>query len=130
MDTQYLRRYAESADDNTLAHGLPLTDTQRDLIARVDEVGPTWAQRAFDHDREAKFPTDNWNDLRAMGFLGLCVPKRYGGMGADYRTYMLVASRIGYYCGSTANTFNMHKDRKSTRLNSSHTATSRMPSSA
>jgi len=108
MDTQYLRRYAESADDNTLAHGLPLTDTQRELIAHVDEVGPTWAQRAFDHDREAKFPTDNWNDLRAMGFLGLCVPKRYGGMGADYRTYMLVASRIGYYCGSTANTFNMH----------------------
>ena len=43
-----------------------------------------------------------------MGFLGLCVPKRHGGIGADYRTYMLVASRIGYYCGSTANTFNMH----------------------
>ena len=108
MDTQYLRSYAESADDNTLAHGLPLTDLQRQLIARVDEVGPTWAQRAFKHDREAIFPTENWNDLRDMGFLGLCVPKRYGGLGADYRTYMLVATRIGYYCGSTANTFNMH----------------------
>lgn len=108
MDTQYLRTYAESADDNTWAHGLPLTEQQRQLIARVDEVGPTWAQRAFKHDREAIFPAENWNDLRDMGFLGLCVPHRYGGMGADYRTYMLVASRIGYYCGSTANTFNMH----------------------
>ncbi|MDI9332392.1 MAG: acyl-CoA dehydrogenase family protein [Alphaproteobacteria bacterium] len=74
----------------------------------VDEVGPTWSQRAFKHDRDASFPIDNWNDLRRMGFLGLCVPQRLGGMGADYRTYMLVASRIGYYCGSTANTFNMH----------------------
>ncbi|NBP46325.1 MAG: acyl-CoA dehydrogenase family protein, partial [Betaproteobacteria bacterium] len=105
MDTEYLRTYAQSADENTLASGLPLTDGQKRLIAMVDEVGPTWAQRAFKHDREAIFPTENWNDLRKMGFLGLCVPTRYGGMGADYRTYMLVASRIGYYCGSTANTF-------------------------
>ena len=91
MDTEYLRTYAQSADDNTLAAGLPLTETQKHLIAKVDEVGPTWAQRAFKHDREASFPVDNWNDLRQMGFLGLCVPQRLGGMGADYRTYMLVA---------------------------------------
>ena len=108
MDTQYLRTYAESADDNTLAHGLPLTDLQRDLLGCIDRVGPNWAQRALEYDREAKFPMANWHDLREMGFLGLCVPKRHGGLGADYRTYMLVASRIGYYCGSTANTFNMH----------------------
>src|SRR5690606_41448585 len=64
----------------------------------------------------------NYKDLHEMGFLGLCVPERLGGLGADYRTYMLVASRISYYCSNTANTFNMHnaKDRKSTRLNSSH----------
>ena len=74
----------------------------------MDKVGPTWAERAFEHDRLAIFPAENWNDLKRMGFLGLCVPQRLGGIGADYRTYMLVASRIGYYCGSTANTFNMH----------------------
>ena len=91
MDTEYLRTYAQSADDNTLAAGLPLTETQKHLIAKVDEVGPTWAQRAFKHDREASFPVDNWDDLRRMGFLGLCVPQRFGGI-----------------------------DRKSTRLNSSH----------
>ena len=108
MDTSYLKTYAESADANTLAQGLPLTEQQKSLIRQVDEVGPTWAERAFRHDREAIFPTENWNDLKRMGFLGLCVPQRLGGIGADYRTYMLVASRIGYYCGSTANTFNMH----------------------
>ena len=108
MDSAYLKTYAESADDNTLAHGLPLTEWQKQWLARVDEVGPRWAERAFEYDRQATFPTDNWNDLREMGFLGLCVPKRLGGMGADYRSYMLVASRIAYYCGATANTFNMH----------------------
>jgi alkylation response protein AidB-like acyl-CoA dehydrogenase len=108
MNSAYLKTYAESADDNTLAHGLPLTDVQKQWIGQIDEVGPTWAERAFEHDRQAAFPTDNWNDLRRMGFLGLCVPRRLGGMGADYRTYMLVASRIAYYCAATANTFNMH----------------------
>lgn len=108
MNSAYLKTDAEAADDNTLAHGLPLTELQKHCIGLVDEVGPTWAERAFEYDRQATFPTENWNDLRQMGFLGLCVPKRLGGMGADYRTYMLVASRIAYYCGATANTFNMH----------------------
>jgi alkylation response protein AidB-like acyl-CoA dehydrogenase len=108
MNSAYLKTYAESADANTLAHGLPLTELQKHCIGLVDEVGLNWAERAFEHDRQATFPTENWNDLRQMGFLGLCVPKRLGGMGADYRTYMLVASRIAYYCGATANTFNMH----------------------
>mgnify|MGYP003704381777 CR=1 FL=1 len=83
MDSSYLKTYAESADANTMAHGLPLTDLQKSLIRQVDEAGPTWAERAFEHDRLAIFPTENWNDLKRMGFLGLCVPKRHGGIGAD-----------------------------------------------
>jgi len=108
MDSSYLHQYARSADDSTLFDGAALSDKQRELIAKVDQYGVAWAERAFKHDREASFPIDNYKDLHEMGFLGLCVPERLGGLGADYRTYMLVASRIAYYCGSTANTFNMH----------------------
>ena len=109
MDCSYLRKSARSADTNTLfTDGRPLSDEQRRLVGLVDEAGIAWAERAFEHDRDASFPTRNWADLKAMGFLGLCVPRRFGGLGADYRTYALVASRIAYYCGSTANTFNMH----------------------
>src|SRR5690606_32783299 len=108
MDSSYLHQYARSADDSTLFEGAALTDKQRELISKVDHYGVAWAERAFKHDREASFPTDNYKDLHEMGFLGLCVPERLGGLGADYRSYMLVASRIAYYCGSTANTFNMH----------------------
>ena len=108
MDSSYLKHYSQSADANTMFDGAALTDLQKELLAKVDEYGVVWAERAFKHDREASFPTDNYNDLKEMGFLGLCVPKRLGGIGADYRTYTLVASRIAYYCGSTANTFNIH----------------------
>ncbi|MBN9428974.1 MAG: acyl-CoA/acyl-ACP dehydrogenase [Burkholderiales bacterium] len=109
MDSSYLRKYARSADHNTFfADAQPLTDEQQRLIAMIDEVGVKWAERAFEHDRDASFPTANYEDIKAMGLLGLCVPKRHGGLGADYRTYTLVASRMSYYCSATANTFNMH----------------------
>jgi alkylation response protein AidB-like acyl-CoA dehydrogenase len=78
------------------------------LLARIDEMGPTFAERAFRYDAEASFPFENYEDLRRSGFLALCVPKRHGGLGADYRTYMLVSQRLGFWCGTTANTFNMH----------------------
>jgi alkylation response protein AidB-like acyl-CoA dehydrogenase len=36
------------------------------------------------------------------------VPERYGGLGADFLTYCIVAAEIGRHCGATALTFNMH----------------------
>src|SRR5690606_13767406 len=108
MNSSYLAQYAKSADDSTLFDGAALTDKQRALIAKVDEYGIAWAERAFKHDRESSFPMDNYKDLHEMGFLGLCVPERLGGLGADYRTYMLVTPRIACYCGSAANPSNIH----------------------
>jgi alkylation response protein AidB-like acyl-CoA dehydrogenase len=78
------------------------------LLAVVDEMGPAFAERAFRYDAQAAFPFENYADLRRAGFLKLCVPKCHGGSGADYRTYMLVSQRLGFWCGTTANTFNMH----------------------
>jgi alkylation response protein AidB-like acyl-CoA dehydrogenase len=67
-----------------------------------------FAPRAERHDREASFPFDDYADMRAAGLLGLCVPARYGGRGADYETYCLVAEQLAQGNGSTSLTFNMH----------------------
>ena len=86
-----------------------LTPLQRELIARAGELGRTrFAQRAERFDREASFPRQNFDDLRAAGLLGICVPKAYGGLGADLETYLLVAAELGRHCGSTALSYNMH----------------------
>lgn len=85
-----------------------LTAQQRELIGRVAELGPRWAARAPRYDREASFPFDNYADLREAGLLGICVPREYGGLGADFETYVLVAAEIGRWCGATALSFNMH----------------------
>jgi alkylation response protein AidB-like acyl-CoA dehydrogenase len=55
------------------------------------------------------FPsTTDYADLRTEALLGLCVPERYGGLGADYETYCLVAEQLAQGNASTALTFNMH----------------------
>lgn len=87
---------------------LPFTAQQRSLLSLVHELGPTFAARAAEWDRQASFPFANYDDLRDAGLLALCVPESSGGRGADYATYMMVAAEIGRYCGATALTYNMH----------------------
>ena len=85
-----------------------LTPLQRDLIARAAALGPAFAARAERYDRDASFPFENYDDLRSAGLLGICVPTAYGGLGADFATYVMVAAEIGRWCGATALSFNMH----------------------
>lgn len=95
-------RYAVSGDSYSL------TDRQRELIGIAESLGPAFAGRAARYDRDATFPFENFDDLRDAGLLGLCVPERFGGLDADFKTYSLVSATLGKYCGATALTFNMH----------------------
>jgi alkylation response protein AidB-like acyl-CoA dehydrogenase len=82
---------------------------QEELIALVNRLGrERFAPRAEKYDREASFPFENYDDMKAAGLLALCVPKAHGGSGADFETYCLVAAEMGRWCGATALTFNMH----------------------
>ncbi len=86
-----------------------LTAAQRELVGRAAELGRSrFAPRAARWDREASFPFENYDDLRAAGLLGICVPQAQGGLGADFATYVMVAAELGRHCGATALTFNMH----------------------
>ena len=85
-----------------------LTPLQRELIDRVAALGPRWAARAEAYDRDARFPFENYDDLREAGLLGICIPTAYGGLGADFASYVMVAAEIGRWCGATALSFNMH----------------------
>ena len=86
----------------------PLTPKQKALIELAESLGPAFAKRADRYDREASFPHENYADLKKAGLLGLCVPEKFGGRGADLKTYALVSATLGKYCGATALTFNMH----------------------
>ncbi|MBL0371454.1 acyl-CoA dehydrogenase family protein [Rhizobium sp. KVB221] len=86
-----------------------LSSDLRTMMEKANLLGREgFAARAFAHDRDASFPTQNYDDLRAHGFLKLVVPKEFGGYGFTVGEYATVAAEIGKYCGATALTFNMH----------------------
>ena len=86
-----------------------LSEQQRLLCEKARTLAASrFAGRAERYDREASFPTENYTDLYESNLLGVCIPQSEGGLGADLKTYMLMAAEIGRYCGATALTFNMH----------------------
>src|SRR5262245_19108867 len=88
---------------------LTLTSEQRDATSLAHRLAvERFAPRAEKYDREAAFPQEDFDDLREAGLLGLCVPRRYGGMGAGFETYCLVAEQIARGNAATALMYNMH----------------------
>jgi alkylation response protein AidB-like acyl-CoA dehydrogenase len=74
---------------------LRLTDEQRE----VQSVVRTWVERvvtpdALRNDREERFPQEALDGLRETGFVGLTIPERYGGGGADPLTYCLFIEEL------------------------------------
>jgi alkylation response protein AidB-like acyl-CoA dehydrogenase len=85
------------------------TPKQRSLLSLANTLGrEKFAGRAAQWDETASFPFANYDDLREAGLLKMCVPEAFGGLGADYATYMMVAAEVGRFCGATALTWNMH----------------------
>lgn len=86
-----------------------LDPEQAALLDRVRTLAATrFASRAAEYDRDARFPTENYQDLRDAGLLAICIPKSQGGLGATYQTYALAGAEVGRYCGATALSWNMH----------------------
>ena len=80
-----------------------------DLVEKVSALArERFASRAEKHDLDSSFPFENYQDLREAGFLGLTIPKEFGGPGVDSVTYVLALLEMAKGCPATALTFNMH----------------------
>lgn len=79
-----------------------------DAVAAARHLAPRLAERAERYDREGCFPLEDLADLRATGLLGLMVPGRLGGPGANFADYAEVAMTLAAGAGATALVFNMH----------------------
>ncbi len=86
----------------------PKTERQASFIALAESLAGPIAARAEEVDRTGRFPFENFRELGKAGFLGLTVPERFGGLGANPLEYALAIERIARACGSTALAANMH----------------------
>jgi len=84
------------------------TPERLEIVERMRETAKDFPKRAIDYDRDASFPTENWEDLKRAGLLGICVPTHSGGLGGDFVAYALASEELGRHCATTGLTFNMH----------------------
>jgi len=59
------------------------------------------APRAKQHDIDQEYPWDNVKDLTNMGFMGMTIPKQYGGQGLTYLDTVIVVEEMAKACGVT-----------------------------
>jgi alkylation response protein AidB-like acyl-CoA dehydrogenase len=85
-----------------------LNARQQELVELAGRLADTFATRAAEHDRESTFPFENYDDMRAAGYLGLTIPEELGGKGADLREMLPAQERLAMGCGSTALAVTMH----------------------
>ena len=69
-----------------------------------NEVKPIAAET----DRTAQYPAETINQLFRYGIMGMCVPKEYGGAGADVLSSALAVEELSKYCASTGDIVATH----------------------
>jgi alkylation response protein AidB-like acyl-CoA dehydrogenase len=80
-----------------------LTDTQRSIQTLARQLAKNhFAKRAADVDRTEEYPWDNIKHVIDAGFMGMTIPKQYGGQGLSYMEVVLVVEEIAKVCGVTA----------------------------
>jgi alkylation response protein AidB-like acyl-CoA dehydrogenase len=72
-----------------------------DLLARC-------AARAPEYDRDARFFSEDFEDLRAAGYMTMAVPQELGGAGLSLAEAVREQRRLGYHAAPTALAMNMH----------------------
>ena len=77
-------------------------------VALSDEIIAHCGDRAAAYDRENQFFTEDFEELRAAGYLKIAVPKELGGHGMSLADVCREQRRLAYRAPATALATNMH----------------------
>ncbi|MFB4163344.1 acyl-CoA dehydrogenase [Alteribacillus sp. JSM 102045] len=86
-----------------------LTDEQEMIRKMVrdfanNEVAPTAGER----DEEERFDRKLFDQMAELGLTGIPWPEEYGGIGADYLSYVIAVEELSRVCASTGVTLSAH----------------------
>lgn len=89
---------------------MKLTDmkTMEERLERLRQVAKNFAKRARKHDEENTFPFENIEDLKAINYPAVTIPKKYGGLGISLEEMLRMQQIIAEYDGSTALSIGWH----------------------
>lgn len=74
----------------------------------TEEMLLRFQQRAPGYDRENRFFSEDFEELRASGYLRMAIPKEFGGLGMTLAEVGREQRRLGYYAPADALAVNMH----------------------
>ena len=81
---------------------------RRSAPVLTNEMLERFQQRAAGYDRENRFFSEDFEELRESGYLTMAVPEELGGGGYSLADVMREQRRLGYHAAPTALAVNMH----------------------
>jgi glutaryl-CoA dehydrogenase (non-decarboxylating) len=80
------------------------------MVARTvyDFARKTVMPAIREHDRAHTFPHELLPQMAALGFMGICLPVRYGGAGLDYLSLGIISEGLEYADSSVRETIAVH----------------------
>ncbi|HEX9282811.1 MAG TPA: acyl-CoA dehydrogenase family protein [Gemmatimonadales bacterium] len=94
-----------------------LSETQRQIVDLAREFARTRIEpHAAEWDRTRHFARDVIDELGKLGFLGMCTPEEYDGMGLDTLTYLLALEELAAADASIALSVSLHNAIPATML--------------
>jgi alkylation response protein AidB-like acyl-CoA dehydrogenase len=72
------------------------------------EMLARFAERAPAYDRENRFFQEDFDDLKASGYLDIALPEEFGGSGLSLAEVGQMQRKLAYYAAPTALAVNMH----------------------
>jgi 3-sulfinopropanoyl-CoA desulfinase len=86
-----------------MAMDFELTHEQQELQKKARALADgVFAERAAGYDEREEYPWENVKDLVRAGFMGMTIPKQYGGAERPLIDVILVIEEIARACGITA----------------------------
>ena len=77
-------------------------------VTLTDGLLEAFRSRAPEHDRDGRYPADDLDDLRAIGWLGAAAPVELGGLGLNLVQLARAQRRLARFAPSTALSTCMH----------------------
>jgi acyl-CoA dehydrogenase len=79
-------------------------------LEKAQRIGLEIAAPAADAvDRDARFPSESFDALRAERMLGMFIPTEFGGGGCSLADVSAICTALGQHCSATAMIFAMHQ---------------------
>ena len=72
------------------------------LVAKAQDLAPTFAARAADWDKTRQYCWPNVQDMVDAGIMGMSIPRQYGGLGASFLDVAMVVEEIAKACTLSA----------------------------